>query len=197
MGQFSWLDCITGEQVIDNKIRDVYVLVPKEFGGGHIHETCYDGYGRFGGQDIYELVVDWNRAHLEEYRNDHTFRCNWLQNTFSVEDALEKMDKRDIGISIACYDEDNERIHYPIKITHDPNAVYEDCKPSPGDPDQGWPHYEDEEKMWDFSILDPDCNIIQEGFDYETRELAETAAMAYIAENGITEYTLDVSQPDC
>lgn len=64
MGQFSWLDCKTEEQVLDNVCRDVYVLVPKEFGGGHIKETCYDGYGNFGGHDIYDLVAEWNRKQL-------------------------------------------------------------------------------------------------------------------------------------
>lgn len=148
MGQFSWLDCKTGEQVLDDVCRKVYVLVPKEFGGGHIMETCYDGYGRFGGHDIYELVVDWNREHLEEYQNDPSFECNWLQNCESVAAAFETMKKRDIGISIACYDKDNARIKYPIKITHDPSAVYEDCGPSKSDPDQGWNHewfFEDDE----------------------------------------------------
>ena len=64
MGQFSWLDCITGEQVVNNKRRDVYVLVPKEFQseyGVRIKETCYDGYGHFGGYDVFDLVADWNR----------------------------------------------------------------------------------------------------------------------------------------
>lgn len=138
MGQFSWLDCKTGEQVVDDKRRDVYVLIPKEFGGGHIKEECYDGYGRFGGHDIFDLVVDWNRDYLEEYRQDNTFICDWLQKKSSVEDAFNTMEKRSIGISIACYDKDNERLHYPIKITHDPNAVYEECSPSMSDPNQGW-----------------------------------------------------------
>jgi hypothetical protein len=145
MGQFSWLDCKTGEQVIDDKRRDVYVLIPKEFGGGHIKEECYDGYGRFGGHDIYDLVVDWNREYLEEYRQDNTFICDWLQKKKSVEDAFNTMAKRSIGISIACYDKDNERLHYPIKITHDPNAVYEECSPSMSDPNQGWEFNEDDE----------------------------------------------------
>ena len=69
MGQFSWLDCITKEQIIDDKTRDVYVLIPKEFGGGHIKETCYDGYGNFGGYDIYDLVATWNRKILSEKPN--------------------------------------------------------------------------------------------------------------------------------
>ena len=149
MGQFSWLDCKTGEQVIDNKERNVYLLVPKEFGGGHILETCYDGYGRFGGHDVYDLVVDWNRDYLDEYRQDKTFKCDWLQRFASADEALRKMEKRDIGISIACYDEDNCRIKFPIKITHDPNAVYEDCDYSQSDPNQGWEQYDDEdEEEW-------------------------------------------------
>lgn len=150
MGQFSWLDCETKEQIIDNKRRNVYVLIPKEFGGGHILETCYDGYGNFGGHDIYELVVDWNEKFLETYRQDSTFKCLWLQKCDSVEEAFKKMPKRDIGISIACYDEDNAKLKYPIKITHDSNAVYEHCEPSLGDPDQGWPHYDDDDEEEDW-----------------------------------------------
>lgn len=145
MGQFSWLDCKDPKrQILDNVFEDVYVLIPKEFGGGHIEESYYDGYGNFCGQDIYELVVDWNRKYLGEYRKNTEFICDWLQKCKSVKEAFQKMEKRDIGISIACYDEDNQRIHYPIKITHDPNAVYEECEPSLMDPNQGWPTYDDE-----------------------------------------------------
>lgn len=147
MGQFSWLDCKTKEQILDDVVRDVYVLVPKEFGGGHIKETCYDGYGHFGGYDIYDLVVDWNEKHFDEIidkMKNNDWHCgnyskqleDWLNGTFTGE-------KRTIGIDIACYDDDNKRLKYPIKITHNPNAVYEDCKPSLGDPKQGWLMEED------------------------------------------------------
>lgn len=150
MGQFSWLDCKTKEQILDNVRRDVYVLVPKEFGGGHIKEECYDGYGRFGKHDIYDLVVDWNREYLEEYRKDNSFKCDWLQKVESVEEAFDRYEKRDIGISIACYNEDNARIKYPIKITHDADAIYEECEPSLSDPNQGWLMEDDdkEEEEW-------------------------------------------------
>lgn len=87
MGQFSWLDCRTEEQVLDNVERNVYVLVPQEFGGGHIKEECYDGYGRFGGHDIYDLVVDWNLNYLEQvYANEDTWKCDWIKKPLTHED---------------------------------------------------------------------------------------------------------------
>lgn len=124
MGQFSWLDCKTGEQVLDNVRRDVYLLVPEKFGGGHIVEHHYEGYGVFGGRDAYALVAQWNRP--EECIG------------FDEED-------RDVGIDIACYDWENESLEFPIKITHDPDAVYEHCAPSMSDPNQGWLIDDDDE----------------------------------------------------
>lgn len=155
MGQFSWLDCKTSEQVVDGKRRDVYVLIPEEFGGGHIKETCYDGYGRFGGHDIYDLVVDWNAKYLDViFDNENTWVCgkNWIdryRNDFNrVANGEEPVcEKRMLGITLACYDKDNARLRYPIKITHDENAVYEYCAPSMSDPDQGWESsYDDEDE---------------------------------------------------
>lgn len=46
--------------------------------------------------------------------------------------------KRTIGIILACNDEDNASLRYPIKITYDKYAVYEWCAPSRTDPNQGW-----------------------------------------------------------
>lgn len=127
MGQFSWLDCKTGEQVLDDVQRDVYVLVPTDFGGGHIKETLYDGYGRFGGRDVYALVAQWNVPE-KCIGDDAADRC--------------------IGIDIACYDEQNASLRFPIKITHDSEAVYEDCEPSKSDPYQGWIVNDDDEEWW-------------------------------------------------
>lgn len=131
MGQFSWLDCQTEEQILDDVYRDVYMLVPAEFGGGHIHETVYDGYGRFGGRDAYALVAQWNEPD----------KC-------IGEDEVDRL----VGIDIACYDEQNAALKYPIKITYDPDAVYEHCRPSKNDPNQGWlieEDDEDDEGWWD------------------------------------------------
>lgn len=159
MGQFSWLDCITQKQIVDNKREDVYVLVPKEFGGGHIEEKYYDGYGHFGGHDIYDLVVDWNVPYIDQILKEKTeFRSGWVEDyeedfrrLWNGEPIRSGTEKRVLGIAIACYDEDNGRIHYPIKITHDPTAVYEQCGYSLSDPNQGWEEEEyddDDDYYW-------------------------------------------------
>lgn len=151
MGQFSWLDCQDRRQILDNIKADVYVLIPEEFGGGHIHERCYDGYGHFGGEDIYALVADWNRKYLSEHperlleaTEKNLLKFSHYETYTNLDLPLEEVKHilgshyRDIGISIACYDKENESLLYPIKITHDKKALYKECKPSLRDPDQGW-----------------------------------------------------------
>lgn len=137
MGQFSWLDCKNGSQILDNRMVDVFLLIPKAFGGGHHHETCYDGYGHFGLCDVYEEVALWNRQFLSGSKILDDFRAG-----VSEPEMIDRYGSdylRNIGITIACYDEDNAALRYPIKITHDPSAVYEDCPHSLSDPNQGWP----------------------------------------------------------
>ena len=148
MGQFSWLDCRSNEQIVDDKRRDVFVLVPYEFGGGHIAEKRYDGYGNFGGHDIYELVLDWNKdyiktvlSHKDDWKCPYSERDAENLERFSKGEPID-CEKRWLGIILACYDEDNVRLRYPIKITHDRYAKYEWCAPSLTDPNQGWPDYE-------------------------------------------------------
>jgi len=201
MGCFSWLDCETGEQILCGKVRDVFVLIPKKFGGDHLKEIRYDGYGDFGGRDIYELVADWNKNDLDgltftelkpPVRTDYSGLYAWeildLKKSGKSEEEIDKINeakrdaqfsralrvyeynksmvrdfptlsddemiekygeeyKRELGILIACYDEDNAKLKYPIKITHNESAVYEDCKFSPGDEYQGCPH-SDEGDEW-------------------------------------------------
>ena len=146
MGQFSWLYCDTKnkKQMLDNVLKDSYLLIPEEFGGGHIVEHCYNGYGSMGGNDIYEVVADWNRKYL-------TKDCNYCwNNRSSLIDFIDgKSDKfmkekygedwkRDIGIGIACYDEDNASLKYPIKIAVKSSSIYEKMPASLSDPNQGW-----------------------------------------------------------
>ncbi len=191
MGCFSWLDCKTGKGI---RIGErAYLLVPEEFKdtyGSHIEETDYDGYGRFGGYDVYDLVVIWNAAYMSEAnlreapkpenygglweyekdrlreegkseaeikaadnearmehcRNALNERARTIQimNEFKAGKSVDEMEAqyghdflRILGIKIACDDDQNKRLKYPIKITRNENAVYEDCKYSKGDPKQG------------------------------------------------------------
>ena len=165
MGQFSWLDCKNSrKQIFCNEIADVYLLIPAEFGGGHYHETCYDGYGNFDCVDVYEAVALWNRKYLnadsiecpkpEQYCSEEYYalaverynkKVNRLIDFVTGKKTDDEMADlygddylREIGIDVACYDEQNFALKYPIKITHDAAAVYEKCKPSKSDPNQGW-----------------------------------------------------------
>lgn len=166
MGFFSWLDCIDKSQILIHERKNVYVLVPKRFGGGHIVETFYDGYGNFGFDDIYELVADWNRTYLSKHPDfvlpsvnrkvsEYCWYEAYINKKNSHEDIvnitrtkydLECFEYRDIGIALSCEDEDNAVIKYPIKITHNPDVVYEDCEPSLYDEHQGCRASSDEDE---------------------------------------------------
>lgn len=207
MGQFSWIYSDTKHQLLDDVYADAYLLVPKPFQekyGNAIHETCYDGYGHFGGYDVYELVALWNRdclpktvhalqePKLENYGGLYDFEKENLRSKGYTEEEiktanenertkfynialetyksnLQMMDDfargvsdnemqkryganylRSIGINIACYDDDNKALNYPIKITTKEMA-YEDAEPSMSDPEQGWGN-DAEEDLEDYRI---------------------------------------------
>ena len=123
-----------------------------------IVEHYYDGYGDFNGQDVYDLVAEWNKPYLKDIfemlksddrYKDHlrfakpleTLAITWQEGDeisfqkelkmLSKKDSwLEKEWKRNIGIAIACGDV-NKMIPYPIKITKSHSHIpYEDLYPS-------------------------------------------------------------------
>lgn len=102
-----------------------------------IKEPSYEGYGMFGGKDVYDLVVDWNKDHLldipklpgfKPWGDEQSFHA--IMKAFQEDDreALKKAIesaavsdpsmrtewKRTIGIYIACMN--NALLPYPIKI---------------------------------------------------------------------------------
>jgi len=148
MGQFSWIYSDTNKQVIDNKKADTYLLVPKIFQekyGKAIYESCYDGYGRFGGYDVYNLIPEWNKEMIPEIIRrikNGTWGCNTSErdviNLQNFHDGKEiDCELRWLGIIMACYDEDNFALEYPIKITSK-QMEYDSVSPSKSDPNQGW-----------------------------------------------------------
>lgn len=150
MGCFSWLFADTDNTQNLRIDRAGYIACPD---GTFIHEPCYEGYGEFNGQDVYELVVRWNRAFIAEnpdFLLPHIHRfCNGSVKQYRLKDfrwypviadlsipfeqlrdALDKhlrenvseyrpymSEIRGVGIDIACYDEDNAALPYPIKIS--------------------------------------------------------------------------------
>lgn len=155
MGQFSWMYSDTDRQVVDDKVKDTYLLVPKAFQhkyGKAILETCYEGYGKFGGHDVYDLIPEWNREFIPEMLCrvlNGTWKCRVSERdieNFQKYYRGEKIDceLRWLGIMMACYDEDNFALKYPIKIT-EKEMEYETAYASESDPNQGWEDYEEEE----------------------------------------------------
>lgn len=161
MGQFSWIYSDTEKQIIDDKYKDSYLLVPREFHdkyGTEILEKCYDGYGHFGGYDVYELIAEWNKEFIPEVVRlieNGEWHCSLFIPIESLmayyNDEPFDDEVRAIGIILACYDDDNARLKYPIKIVENKGKDYDEVKPSETDPDQGWNYHEDENpcSLWD------------------------------------------------
>ena len=162
MGQFSWMYADTDNKEALLEGGAAYVPLPN---GETIEEHDYDGYGRFGGNDIYDLVADWNREYLakhpefiipgecggQQVRVDkHGWYKHYSDLTLSRDQVVKRSgiyEYRHIGIDIACYDDQNNALPFPIKICK--------YKPSPGaynrlpiswtDPNQGWGEPDDDD----------------------------------------------------
>lgn len=154
MGQFSFMFADKNNMENITHMEEAYVLLPN--GAEPIHAR-YDLYGHFNRFDIYDLVVDMNRKHITEemlgslkstpWKSDHIsarlisqgYTDEQIKKELAksgVEGSLLTEWKRNLGISISCYDEDNAALTYPIKITKEP-ASYDAVPPSKGDPTQG------------------------------------------------------------
>lgn len=132
MGFFSWLTCDTNESISNRYSArgplTAYALIPKEFGGGFLKEENYEGYGVFGGRDIFALVANWNKP-----------------------DACTGNDEEDRMLGIDLYYDQNNPIKYGIKIASKP-MEYEEAEISDDCPNQGYFYCygeEDEEDDWD------------------------------------------------
>lgn len=159
MGQFSWIYSDTNKQLLDDVYAETYLLVPKQFQeryGKAIYEDCYGGYGDFGEYDVYNLIAEWNKEIIPEIINkikEGKWKCNTcekdIENLQAYYEGKEiDCELRYLGIIMACYDEDNATLKYPIKITTK-EMGYEDVSPSLSDPYQGWSNDEYDDEYWD------------------------------------------------
>lgn len=157
MGSFSWYASDTNRAIRSDEPFPVYVLRPD---GEPLLEVEYEGYGVFGGQDIYELVADWNRKYLAEHPEFLIAQYNappkrvdefeWYPAYADLSKTRAEVEKelketkatfsglyRSIGIAIACYDFQNFSLPFPIKLVEKP-VPYQAAGASVGDPEQGW-----------------------------------------------------------
>lgn len=128
-----------------------YVQCPD---GTVIEEPCYDGYGIFGGKDVFDLVVDWNKGRLESAlysKTQHKPDRLYFELAYSVDIGREDLCpdiakrhvdaglaapyllkdwKRSLGVEITS--EDNKGLPNPIKITscRNPRKKYADLPAS-------------------------------------------------------------------
>ena len=159
MGQFSWIYSDTNKQLLDNVCADTFLLVPKPFQdkyGKAIYEDCYDGYGDFGKYDVYNLIPERNKEMIPEIirriknKNEEcdVISENDISNLQAYYEGKEiDCELRWLGIIMACDDEDNAALKYPIKITTK-EMEYEEVAPSLSDPYQGWDSSDDDNDIW-------------------------------------------------
>ena len=150
MGSFTWLRAdknISGNGQANicygEKIK---VLIPNEFGGGCI-EGEYLDYGLVeeadGNQyDLYELVAIWNSSELRNKLAEFGYQNVNLKAVGEEGTIDSKISNiiRSYGIIIACYDEDQAKIKFPLKLVDKKTQItYEECEYfSIGDPNQGF-----------------------------------------------------------
>lgn len=131
MGFFSW-ECAASGRSISNawspRGAEPCALVTPD---GLVEELRYDGYGVFGGIDVYAWAA---------YANGLTTGIGSLDDLRAADqDAL-----RGLGIDIACYDEDNAALAFPIKIvvlSEYDGESYADLPASKSCPAQGYFYY--------------------------------------------------------
>lgn len=145
MGIFTWTDATVKDPVSDDwgnfKRKDVVeygeyakLICPDDT---EIETEYHDYYGRIGGYDIYDLVAEWNKADLLKLKNwDNNLKpiVEMFMQGKDDDEISEKAReifgdsymvtdwKRNIGIDIACEDDNARMLKYPIKLTKDRNA---------------------------------------------------------------------------
>lgn len=121
MGFFSWKTSDTNKSICNvYSNRDtfpVYVLAPN---GDKIKEDGYEGYGVFGGNDIYALVAKWNMP--EKCKDEHG---DWLSDEEIRSNGL------DLYFS-------GDPVKYGIKIVENKNLNYDDVNVSESCEYQGY-----------------------------------------------------------
>ena len=129
MCEFSWMYANRNnrEAMKNNVKHDSYLLVPPEFYdqyGEAIYEGCYNGYGRMGEYDVYELVAIWNRQYLpKETRTLRKPVCGlWdFEKKRLIESGLSDAEAETLGQGKRCmnYNRDLSRYKKDLQMLED------------------------------------------------------------------------------
>lgn len=142
MGSFSWVRAEHTTKRSNLTEGDSYkILIPKEFGGGYIKDTYWDYGDVFANTDheadLYGILAYWNHCEGMIYDCDHYPE--------TMEEILkygetDSQNNRCNGIDIGCYDEQVDKLKYPLKlVSASYKGTYEECAGrSYGDPNQGF-----------------------------------------------------------
>lgn len=164
MGCFSWKFADTDNQQRLRIGHRGYLALPD---GNFLCADSYEGYGEFDGRDVYELVVWWNREYIAKNPDAevkaysitlHDYAPKKLKDFWwypviadpsligpEVNRKLKELgphslfyvELRGVGIDIACDDQNNAALPFPIKVTKTTKKRYWELPPSIRDPDQG------------------------------------------------------------
>lgn len=117
-------------------------------------QTVYNRICERKSKDIADEMTKLRQAYKEGFFNSP--EDFWtLKEEFSLPDRIFDTEFRIYGIDLACYDEDNARLPYPIKLTFDETLTYENTDFSMGDPNQGFNKYKKgEEKQYEYHEYD-------------------------------------------
>lgn len=199
MGCFSWLKAVECAESTEGGYRNVYsdspfkCLIPQEYGGGAVVDRSYQQYGYLGIKpngdpkyDMYELLAIWNADTLVEdgvvsFEGElHKVPVKSLLKGVDWNNPLKEIDEntdynRRLGIDIGCYDDQIDRLLYPLKLVDiEYFGDYEECNGvSYGDPDQGfypvrWDGTNPDDDDWDEE--DEDYYDEDDEYDEESEE---------------------------
>ena len=144
MGSFSWTRADKTTKRSNLTDGDSYkILIPQEFGGGFIKDIyCDCGYvfeydDTKENADLYGILAYWNKCDGMIYDGE--------EYPSTMKDILERgqtclLSNRCKGIDIGCYDEQIDKLKYPLKlVSASYKGTYEECDMrSYGDPEQGF-----------------------------------------------------------
>lgn len=153
-------------------------------------------YGRIWDEELRSYVDSAPKKISEEpwwpYYSDLSLSHKDIEKAMKETTTDRYWEYRYIGIAIACYDDQNAKLPYPIKISSVDTIPYDELPPSNGDPHQGlspeyWEEYE-EDDVDDDEDDDEDDDF---GFSWPVSSWTEDASGKIVCEHCLSEPLCD------